>query len=566
MLALLAGVIPLAATPTSDFDASQSAPALVAIDVTPINPSVAAGQTRQFAATGLFADGTRQDLTDTVIWSSSNQSVAVISDDAGSKGLATGIAPGTTEIGARYGSVADATTLTVTDAQLVTIEVTPINPSVAVGQTRQFTATGLFSDGTTQDLTGRVTWSSSNQSVAVISDDAGSKGLATGIAPGTTEIGARYGSVADETTLTVTDAQLVTIEVTPINPSVAVGQTRQFTATGLFSDGTTQDLTGRVTWSSSNRAVARISNANRSAGLATGLGAGPAEIGAHYGSVADATTLTVTDALLVTIEVTPANSSVAAGQTRQFTATGLFSDGTTQDLTGRVTWSSSDRAVARISNANGSAGLATGLGAGSTEIGARYGSVADATTLTVTDTELVTIEVTPANSSVAAGQTRQFTATGLFADGTTQDLTGRVTWSSSDRAVARISNANGSSGLATGLGAGSTEIGARYGSVADATTLTVTDAQLVTIEVTPINSSVAVGQTRQFTATGLFADGTTQDLTGRVTWSSSDRAVARVSNANRSAGLATGLGAGSTEIGARYGSVAGATTLSVNWR
>src|SRR5215208_3371245 len=62
---------------------------------------------------------------------------------------------------------------------------------------------------------------------------------------------------------------LESIDVTPINPSLQTGLTQQFTATGAFSDGSTQDLTAAATWSSSNQSVATISNATSSNGLAT---------------------------------------------------------------------------------------------------------------------------------------------------------------------------------------------------------------------------------------------------------------------------------------------------------
>ena len=64
-------------------------------------------------------------------------------------------------------------------------------------------------------------------------------------------------------------------------------------------------------------------------------------------------------------------------------------------------------------------------------------------------------------------------------------------------------------------------------------------------------------------AIGLFSDGTTEDHTERVTWSSSDGTVARISNAGRSEGLATGVGSGMTDISARRGSVLGTVALSV---
>src|SRR5437867_2948110 len=108
------------------------------------------------------------------------------------------------------------------------IAVTPTTPSIANGTTRQFTATGTYSDFTTQDLTTQVTWSSSSTAVATISNAGGSQGLATSVAAGTTTIAATLGLVSGNTTLTVTAATLSTIDVTPTDPSIANGTKQQF--------------------------------------------------------------------------------------------------------------------------------------------------------------------------------------------------------------------------------------------------------------------------------------------------------------------------------------------------
>ena len=166
--------------------------------------------------------------------------------------------------------------------------------------------------------------------------------------------------------------------------------------------------------------------------------------------------------------------------------------------------------------------------------------------------------VTPADASIADGTTQEFTATGLYTDGSTQDLTTEVTWFSSDEAVATVSNADDSKGLATAVGAGSTTVSATSGGVTGDTTLTVT-ATLVSIAVTPAAPSIANGLTQQFTATGLYSDGSTQDLTTEATWASSDEAVATVSNT----GLATAVSVGSTTVSATSGAVSGNATLTV---
>ncbi len=172
-------------------------------------------------------------------------------------------------------------------ASLVSIAVTPANPTIAVGAHQQFTATGTYSDGSHQDLTTSATWTSTNPSVATVN----STGLATGVGTGSTTIQAASGAIYGSTGLTVTGAPvLVSIAVTPANPSIVVGSQQQFAATGTYSDGSHQDLTNSATWSSSNPSVATINTS----GLATGVSAGTTTIQAASGGIYGSTGLTVT--------------------------------------------------------------------------------------------------------------------------------------------------------------------------------------------------------------------------------------------------------------------------------
>ena len=98
---------------------------------------------------------------------------------------------------------------------------------MSVNGTQAYTATGTYTDTSTQNLTASVTWSSSNTAAATIT----MAGVATGVAVGSTTIRATSGSISGSTGLTVT-LTLVSIAVTPANPSVAKGLTQAFTATG----------------------------------------------------------------------------------------------------------------------------------------------------------------------------------------------------------------------------------------------------------------------------------------------------------------------------------------------
>jgi len=196
---------------------------------------------------------------------------------------------------------------------LLAIAVAPVHPSIAKDSTQQFTATGTFSDGTTQNLTGAVTWTSSNGSVATINNS----GLAMGVAIGNSTVQAVAGSVTGSAALTVTPATLSSITITPGNPSIRVGMTQGFKATGAYTDGSTQDVTTVVTWSSSNLAVASIDRT----GLATAVGPGVSTIQASSAGVDGFATLAVASPP-ISVTVSPAMVEVQAGSgAQQFTAT-----------------------------------------------------------------------------------------------------------------------------------------------------------------------------------------------------------------------------------------------------
>jgi outer membrane protein assembly factor BamB len=84
-------------------------------------------------------------------------------------------------------------------------------------------------------------------------------------------------------------ASLVSIAVTPANPAVVNGSTRQLTATGTYSDSSTRDLTTQTIWTSSD--ISKI--ATNTTGLAGGVAYGSATIPATLGSVSGSTVVTV---------------------------------------------------------------------------------------------------------------------------------------------------------------------------------------------------------------------------------------------------------------------------------
>jgi hypothetical protein len=624
---------------------STPAPTLTSITVSTQTPSVAAGLTAQFTATGTYSNNTTQNLTATATWSSSNTSVATVAAGGLAKGLVANANPVT--ITATVGTVSGTGSLTVTAATLQSIAVTPANDTVPLGTITAFTATGTYSDNSTQNLTSTATWMSSNPTQASITSPGG---VVTALALTNTAITitATSSGVSGNTGLTVANATLTSI-VIPSGPqntvTIANNTTYQFAAYGLYNDGSKRNLTTKVAWASSNPNVATIGPAT---GRAHAVEAGQStSITATLGSVTGMATLVVSTATIQSIAVGPSGASIAPLTTQTFTAIGTFSDNSTQNITQDVMWASNNP-VATISNTAGSIGVATAVSPGGATaiISAAFGGTTGTASLFVSTATLNTITVSPAtatlavntnlalqstgnfsngpqpitsdvtctssdptiatvsgnivtgesisatpatitcslggvngtasitvegftaiaitapnNGNVAEDTSIALTATGTLTDGTTQNITSSVLWTSSNPSLATMSNSLGSYGWANGIAPGTVTVIAAFGGQVGVASINVTDATLTSITITPKNPSVGLGARQQFSAQGSFSDQSTEDLTQQVTWTASDQAVAIIN----STGLALTTGIGSTSIGATLNEVtATPATLTVD--
>jgi hypothetical protein len=540
---------------------------LQSITVNPGSVTIALGTNGVVTALGTFRDDAPpntvrvQDVTQTVLWDTVDHAVATISNAAGSRGLvhSEGVG-GPIDVTATQAGMTGFGSVTVSNATLQNITLSPSAPSIANGTTVQFQATGVYSDSSTQDLTNTVTWGTPNVTIASISNGGGTNGLAKGLAAGTAQITATFNGITVRESLTVTVATLVSINVTPGNPTIAKGSRQQFVATGVYTDNSQQDLTATVAWDSGDTNVATVGSGGvGTAGEATGVEAGTTTITATVGGVTipivGTATIHVSPALLQTIVVSPANPIIARGTAVQFTATGNYSDGSTQDLTAQATWGSTSPGVASVSNSVGSRGLASSHNAGTTTITATVGAFSDSTTLAVSAATLQSISVGPATPTIAKGTTLQFRAFGTYTDSTVQDITNSVVWSTSDGTVATVGNGASSHGFSTAINAGQTTITATQGARFGSQNLTVTAATLRSIAISPSDLTLARGTTQQFTATGTYTDGSTQIITTQVTWASDDTAVATISSGGGTNGLATAVGVGSASISATLGAV-----------
>ena len=479
-----------------------TSPHLLSLTVSPNPFQVALGSTGQAKATGTFSDGTERDLTSSVSWTVEGANIASIS----STGVIRPNSTGAGFLRAVYETVSTKAPLTITAAPLVSLAINPSSPNLPLGLGVQLKAIGQYADSSTGDVTSQVNWSSGSTTIATV----GPSGQAVSRSLGVTTISASMGNVQASAALSVTAAALTAIAVTGGSQSLAIGQKTQMHALGSFTDGSRQDLTASAQWTSSNPKVVAVNNA----GLAVASSQGSATIAASVQSLSAASPLSVTSAGLTAIAVSSDSPSVPVGRTTQMHAIGSYTDGSQQDLTASVQWTSSNPKVVAVNNA----GLATASSQGSATIAASVQSLSAASPLSVISAALTAIAVSSDSTSVPVGRTTQMHAIGSYTDGSQQDLTASAQWTSSNPKVVAVNNA----GLAVASSQGSATIAASMQSLSAASPLSVTSAALVSLSVTPSSSVILLGSTLQLLVTGTYTDGSTADLTANSTWNSSD--------------------------------------------
>src|SRR5207248_1929259 len=255
--------------------------------------------------------------------------------------------------------------------------------------------------------------------------------------------------------------------------------------------------------------------------------------------------------------VSPKVLTLRPNQTADFMAVGLTSTGDTAPVA--VDWSASGGRITAMSSIGGRhyGHYTATADTGTVKVVAKgnQAAVVDTAVVRVTPVPVTTVTVAPASAGVLVGQLLQLSAT--TADSAGNVLSGRtVTWASSNSLVATVT----STGLLTGLAAGSATITATSEGKSGTATVTVTAVAVpvASVAVNPATPSVAVGGTVQLTATPQDSVG--NSLPGRtVTWASSASTVASVSTT----GLVTGVAVGSATITATSEGQNGTATVTV---
>lgn len=448
-----------------------------------------------------------ENATDkTVTWSISDGSVAAV--DA--EGNVTALKVGSAVITATAGEMTAECSLTIIPVAVTGVTLDKEELMLKPGETSTLTATVLPENAANKS----VTWTSSNTSIATV--DANGIVTAKSVGTATVTVTTTDGGKTATCSVIVDPITVTSVSLNKTTLSLIKGGTETLVATIIPSNATDQT----VIWTSSNTSVATVD----SSGKVTAISGGSATITASVGGMTATCAVTVT-APVTGVSLNKASLSLTKGSTETLTATITPSDATNKT----VTWSSSNTAVATVD----SNGKVTAVAGGTATITVKTSDGNKTATCAVT----VTVPVTGVSLNKSSMTLSGMNATGsLTATVTPTDATDKnVIWSSSNTSVATVSD-----GIVFAKGGGTTMI----------TVTTVDGNKTATCEVTviiPVTSvtlnrttlSIAAGSTYRLSAT--VAPDNATDRT--VTWTTSNSAVAEISNNGlvraKTAGMAT---------------------------
>lgn len=143
---------------------------------------------------------------------------------------------------------------------ILLFSITPQNSSKPIGVTQRFRTFITYMNNEKIEVTNQTTFSSSNPKIALVNNTANAHGYVKALKAGVVTIRAKYKDKTVTADLTVTNAQLVSLNIIPSIYSLPKVDTYQLKAIGKYSDGGEQDVTNDVVWNSNNTSVIEVNN------------------------------------------------------------------------------------------------------------------------------------------------------------------------------------------------------------------------------------------------------------------------------------------------------------------
>jgi len=309
--------------------------------------SVKKGETAKLDLTATYTDGTKDDnVSKDAEWTSSNTKFATVE-----AGVVTGVASGESTITGTFGGKSVTFTVQVDMADKLTA--TPSFLNFDLGETKTIRLNATDASGTPRDITAEAEWSSSNETIATVSN-----GVVTPASRGKATITAKYGGKSISIAVEIGVVQA--LEVDKRYVSTKSGNGVQVVLTATLSDGSKKEVNSSAQWKSSNYKIADVSE-----GLITGVSAGSTTISASFGGKTVGIPVEIDKLKYLKTDVV--TLTLKQGESAQVRATATFEDLAEEDVTIPSLWTSSNIRVVDVKD-----GIIKATGKGKATVSVAY--------------------------------------------------------------------------------------------------------------------------------------------------------------------------------------------------
>ncbi|MDF2923034.1 MAG: group 2 Ig protein [Paenibacillaceae bacterium] len=474
------------------------------------------GQSEDVALTAYYDDGTTEDVTKKAEWNIDNASVATVVN-----GKITGQTSGKAVVTAKFNNQTVTIPVNIEIVKRIDPSVKEISLLLDDDVTIELNAT--YPDGQVKNVAGEAVWESADPDVADII-----KGKITAYGPGDTEITATYGTKS--AVIKVNVDKTVKLSLNKTSVLMKKDAYEQLTLTAVYADESSDDVTGRAVWSTSDESIVSVVK-----GKLIANAVGEATVTAKFSGkeVSALVNVDVPKALIVDQEDIFLQTGTA--MTSPLVLTAIYADGTTENVTDKAVWSVNDSTIANVIK-----GKITTYKAGNAVVTGKYGDKSVTVKVAVDIPNSILLSKKTVNFQI--GSSEEIKLTALYSAGREVDATSLAEWTTSDSEIADVRK-----GVITGIGTGVAQITVKYGTRTASVTVSVGVLKSLSLNETEL--TVAKGESFSLIANATYTDGTVKDVTKEAVWSSSNTKAVTVNEE----GQLKSVAAGSAEVSAVFG-------------
>ncbi|MCM3342633.1 Ig-like domain-containing protein [Paenibacillus sp. MER TA 81-3] len=360
----------------------------------------------------VYKDGRIEDVTGSITWQSSSDVLTIVGGKVSGRYGASAKLKGT------YGNQTVTVPVRIQE-DFVEYGVEPSSVTLSVGSSKPIKVMGYYSSGKKVSIANKIQWKSGNEQVARVSG-----ATIKGVAEGSATVTGVFGEQKFEVPVQITP-KIKKLTVTPAKLVLTPGKSAAYSVQAIYEGGRKVDVSSQVTAKVSGTGI-QVSNGTVTA---AGQSKGSASVKLYYGGKGVSLPVSLQESL-TGIEVQPTSLVIGAGASKPIKVIGTYSNGKKVSLASKVTWTSGNGKIAKVTGAN-----VKGLTEGTTKIVGVYGDRTFEIPVQVTP-KLQKLTVTSSSSKLAPYQTTTYRVQAVSSSGNSTDVTSLAQAKSNGKATA----------------------------------------------------------------------------------------------------------------------------------